>query len=174
MISLQVGQCHNEFSHSLNSGSDRARYDCKVERCRLTKAVVFLVAQRLLLNLCNTSNSLKEPGIFCDLCALLQEIEVVIQMLGPGELTDVSKELFWSQMSERVFNAVVYLARSNTASLREFRSSYSASTFRFKSTPLRPSSADRVAFEHCQPYCSCRNSLKRNKATYINPAGQAE
>jgi len=129
--------------------------------------VVFLVAQCLLLNLCNASNSLKEPGIFCDLTALLQEIEVVIQMLGPGELTDVSKELFWSQMSERVFNAMVCLAMSNTASLREFRSSYSASTFRFKSTPLRPSSADRVAFEHCQPCCSCRLERLETKQSHL-------
>lgn len=60
--------------------------------------MVILIPQCLLFSLRNPSYSLEETRVFCNLCALFQQVDVLLEVLLAREVTDVSQQLFWGKM----------------------------------------------------------------------------
>jgi len=53
--------------------------------------MIFLISERLFLNLCYPPYRLEESRVFRDLCTFSKEIEMFFEMFGKGEVADVSQ-----------------------------------------------------------------------------------
>lgn len=69
--------------------------------------MILLISQRLLLSLCYTSYSLEESRVLGNLCALLQQFDMFLEMVCASEVTDVAKELLGREVGEWIFDAAV-------------------------------------------------------------------
>lgn len=107
--------------------------------------MIILIAQCLLFILGDAWHSFVKPGVFSNLSAFLEEVEVGFKVLGTGKIAYVTQQLLWGEVAEGILNARVAENQrdDNRDAQCEDILTYIASTFRFKSTCARPSSVDR-------------------------------